>query len=173
MLLLTRGRLSRALTRSLGTMAGMTSTWITVGGLALTGFVLLVAVVPAWFASWRVPRRHGPDDVTGYTRLGDMSTGSVRLLYGSLAVVLLIATFVLRGWAVGDERCGVAESVYEAAGDEEGWREAAAAEGMELSSESSSTRSGSSWTAHTLTRSGQVVASWSNAGGTWRFECTR
>ncbi|MVA77728.1 hypothetical protein GC722_17160 [Auraticoccus sp. F435] len=147
----------------------MTSTWITVGGLALTAFVALVAIRPRWFATWRVARHHGPDDVSGYTRLGDASPGSVRLLYGVLAGFFLVATFVVRGWAVADERCDVARSVYDSARDQDGWREAAEAEGMSLTTQQ---RSGSrSWTTHTLTRAGQPVASWSDAGGGWRFEC--
>ncbi|SDE69712.1 hypothetical protein [Auraticoccus monumenti] len=152
----------------------MSSTVVTVVGLALTAFVVLVAARPLWFRSWSVSRRDSEGRTVSRTRLGDAPPGSVTAVYAVVAVVLLVGTLVVRGWAVADAGCDLAEAVYQGGHGAEEWETAAEAEGLQLTTRERTSSSGtSSWTEHSLEQDGSVLASWSDAGGAWRFTCSR
>jgi hypothetical protein len=133
------------------------ATVVLVVGLLLTGYCLLVAAKPEWFKNFYVIRRDSDGDYRGTSRLGDSPPGMIRAVYLVIAVILATGTFAIRSWALEDDRCDQAESVYDAGRTEEAWQRAARQGGFGLQ-----VSKRTNYTRYTLDRDGAPVASWTD-----------
>ena len=87
-------------------------------------------------------------------------------LYVGVAIVLVVATLVVRSFAVQDRVCDQARAVYDGGRTEQAWRDRADAAGYLLTVERKST-----YTRYRLARDDRVVAGWLAGSISRGFEC--
>lgn len=139
-------------------------TIVLIVGLLLSAYCLLVAIKPEWFKNFSIIRRDSDGDYRGSTRLGDLPVGLVRVLYVGVAGVLLVATFVITGFARQDRVCDDAKAVFDVG--RKRWSDQAAASDHVLR-----TVQKGSLTRYELVKDGTTVATWSDAGWGLQFTC--
>ena len=140
--------------------------WVAPLVLAALGLLcVLIVVRPRWFASWTIVHRSGGDLTGARTRLGDLSTGTIRALYSVVAIILLAGAWALHDWARTDAICDQAREIERSSSSA---RAALAAEhGWTVREE----KDGSVTRVVLQEADGRPIAVWTT-GAYSRFECT-